>query len=242
MKNIIDIYKKTGNLHHAYFFSGEKNIVKNEIYSFLNTYLKFPINANPDYWQGEFNVFKIDDARELIKKHLILPVKYQYKIFIIFANSITREAQNSLLKIFEETQKNTVFFLVLSSVNELLPTLKSRLLLSQIISTGEALKFKKEAGLFLEANIGQRLNIINKLIKEVKDEKITKSDIIIFLKNIAQLIKKDIKKTNNFDIQNKNFLALESLEKGINYASDESPSIKVILEHLALVLPHIIYF
>ncbi len=241
MKQICEIYRKTGKLHHAYGISGDRERVKEDLVNFLINDLKFPITNNPDFWQKEFNVFKVDDGRDLNIKHLNLPIKYDRKVFIIYANSITKEAQNSLLKIFEEPRADTFFFLILPSVNDLLPTLKSRLIFNQkSISSQKDFKSRSRINLngeeFLECNIGKRLEATAKIIKDIKDEKINKIDAINFLKNIENVIKSNLKLKNSYTAKGKNLLALEDIEKAISYASDESPSIKVILEHLALVL------
>jgi hypothetical protein len=227
MKQIIDNYRKNGRLHHAYGILGNINEVKKEIFSFLEKDLKFPTVGNPDFWQGEFNVFKINDSRALNEAHLNKPVKYGQKVFVIFTNFITKDAQNSLLKVFEEPSADTIFFLVLPETTDLLGTLKSRMIFGK--SEGKNTDSKLSAEDFLNNKSGKRLEIVTKIIKDIKDEKINKSDAITFIKNIEKVIKD---KGNNAN----NFLAIEDIEKAISYAGDESPSLKVILEHLALVL------
>jgi len=239
MKQIREVYKKTGRLHHAYGVFGDKEKIKDELVTFLTQDLKFPVNDNPDFWQGEFNVLKVEDSLNINKNHLILPVKYERKVFVVYTNFITRNAQNSLLKIFEEPRADTVFFLILPSASDLLPTLKSRLIISQKSSSQ---KKKNESKLninveeFLQSNLGERLSVIAKIIKDIKEEKITKSDAINFLKNLENFIQANSKSGNSGMKKNKNLLAMEDIEKAISYASDESPSMKVILEHLAMVL------
>jgi DNA polymerase III delta prime subunit len=230
MKQIRDSYRKTGRLHHAYAVLGDRSEVKEELFTFLNKDLKFPTKGNPDFWQGEFNVLKIGDSRALHENHLNKPVKFDRKVFVIFANTITKDAQNSLLKIFEEPSADTTFFLILPSATDLISTLKSRLIIvrgDNILNAKSATgKYKAgDAEEFLSAKIGKRLTMIAKITKDIKDEILTKSDAINFLKNIEVLLK-----------ERKNLLAIEDLEKAISYASDESPSMKVILEHLAVVL------
>ena len=225
MKQIQDTYKKTGQLHHAYGILGNREKVKEELFAFLEKDLKFPVIGNPDFWHREFNVFKIDDGREMSLIHLNKSIKFDRKIFIVTANSITRDAQNSLLKIFEEPNVSTTFFLIMPDDSKLLPTLKSRL----IIVNGKKdtnLMFSTET--FLKAKVGKRLEIIAKILKDIKDEKMTKAEAITFIKNLEMNVKSNDQK--------RNLLVIEDLEKAISYASDESPSIKVILEHLALVL------
>lgn len=249
MKQIRDSYKKTGRMHHAYGILGDREKAKEEIFDFLKKDLKFPILANPDFWSGEFNVFKIADSRALNEAHLNRPVKYAKKIFVIFANFITKDAQNSLLKIFEEPRAEAVFFLAMPENTDLLPTFKSRLILGVIASETKQSSIglprsarKDEEGKrpdaleFLSAKIGKRLNIIAKIVKDIKDEKINKSEAIKFIKSLEKEIKSTLKLKNAHNARGGSLLAIEDIEKAISYAGDESPSIKVILEHLALVL------
>ncbi len=235
MRQIIDTYRKTGNLHHAYGILGEQKKVKEELSAFLIKDLKFPLIANPDFWQGDFNVFKIEDSRVMKEAHLNRPVKYGRKIFIISANFMTRGAQNSLLKIFEEPRADTVFFLILPSSAGLLPTLKSRIIFGKEIQ-GNKNDPLFQAEEFLKAKTGARMETIAKISKNIKEEKMTKSDAITFLKNLEKVIKANLKIKNTHNGRNGSLLAVEDIEKAISYAGDEAPSIKVILEHLALVL------
>lgn len=243
MKQIRDSYRKTGRLHHAYALLGDRQEVKEELFSFLTKDLKFPIKGNPDFWQGEFNVFKIGDSRALNDAHLNKPIQEDRKVFVVFCNSITKDAQNSLLKIFEEPSAETTFFIILPSATDLISTLKSRLMIvrGENILNGKTEKNKNkdkagDAEEFLSAKIGKRLTMVAKIAKEIKDEKLTKSDAIIFLKNIEKVIKDSLKLKNAHNGRSGSLLAIEDIEKAISYANDESPSIKVILEHLAVTL------
>ncbi len=235
MKQIRDAYRKTGKLHHAYGILGEKEKIKEELLAFIEGDLKFPTTGNPDFWQGDFNIMKIVDSRVLKEAHSNKPLKYDRNIFVIFTNFITKDAQNSLLKIFEEPRSDTVFFLVIPGVNDLIPTLKSRLMIIKNTKDKKS-SLTEEAEKFLEANVSTRLKMTSKIIKDVKDEVITKSDAINFIKNLEKVIKVNWKLKKTDQGRGKNFLAIEDIEKAISYAGDESPSLKVILDHLALVL------
>jgi len=234
MKQIRNTYIKTGRLHHAYAILGDRAEVKKELLTFLTKDLKFPITGNPDFRQESFNVFKIADSRALNEAHLNKPVKYDKKVFVIFANSITKDAQNSLLKIFEEPRADTVFFLVLPEATGLLATFKSRLIISRNINVNPNSILSAEE--FLDAKIGKRQNIISKIVKDIKEENLNKSDAILFIKDLEKVIKNNWKLKKVSDGRGKSLLAIEDVEKAISYANDESPSMKVILEHLALVL------
>jgi hypothetical protein len=234
MKQIRETYKKTGRLHHAYAILGDKKKVKEEVTSFLAKDLKFPILANPDFWQGDFNVLKIADSREIHNAQVSKPIKHARKFFLISTNFITKDAQNSLLKIFEEPQTDTTFFLILPPGTDLLATLKSRIIFGKGENKNADDTLSAEE--FLSSKIGKRLQIVSKITKDIKDEKITKSDAITFLKNIEKFIKGSLKQKNAHNARSGSLLAVEDIEKAISYAADESPSMKVILEHLATTL------
>lgn len=232
MKRISDIYKKTGKLHHAYCLEGDCNHILPLIIDFLEKDLKFNIQDNPDYWYGNFNVLKIDDARSIKNKHQNKPIVHDRKVFIISTNFITKDAQNSLLKIFEEPSADTVFFLVLPSATNLLPTLRSRLIVFNIdnpVSDDNEVSVAKK---FLKSKVGDRLKMTKKIIDDISDEKSNKADVIRFLKSLEKEMHILIK-GKKLNIKNSRF---EDIEKAISYLNDESASIKVILDHLALVL------
>jgi len=232
MKQIRDIYRKTGRLHHAYGILGDKEKAKAEIRDFLLKELKFPVTKNADFSETEHNVFKIADSRALNTAHLNKTVKQDRKVFVVYANFITKDAQNSLLKIFEDPTPDTVFFLVMPEGTDLIPTLKSRLIFGK--TGGDDTESQAED--FLNAKIGKRMEIVAKIVKDIKDEKMNKAGAIKFIKNLEKVIKQNHKTKKTHGSKDESLLVIEDLEKAISYANDESPSIKVILEHLALVL------
>lgn len=224
-------------MHHAYGILGDRKKTKEEVRDFLLKELKFPVTKNPDFWEGEHNVFKIADSRILNEAHLNRPVKHGRKVFVVYANFITKDAQNSLLKIFEDPTPDTVFFLIMPEGTDLIPTLKSRLIFGtapnpSLEKGGKSL----DAEEFLNAKVGKRMEIVAKIVKDIKDEKMNKAGAIKFIKNLEKVIKNNHKTKKTHGSKDESLLVIEDLEKAISYASDESPSIKVILEHLALVL------
>ncbi|WP_273337563.1 DNA polymerase III subunit delta', partial [Campylobacter avium] len=68
--------------------------------------------------------FLMDNAKEVQRESFIAENKE--KIIVIMANSFRNEAQNFLLKLFEEPPKNIKFLLVSPSRNLLLATVRSR--------------------------------------------------------------------------------------------------------------------
>jgi len=102
-----------GILHHAYCLDGEKSKLFPELCNFLDSEFCFKTTGNPDFWYGESDTFGIDDGRRL--KEMVSKKPFDKaqgkKIFVLAFNFITNEAQNSLLKIFEEPTEETHFFI-----------------------------------------------------------------------------------------------------------------------------------
>lgn len=74
--------------------------------------------------------WKISDSRQLASAAAVRPVAGTTQQFVILANTLTIEAQNALLKLFEDPPPDTVFHIVVPGQDRLLPTVRSRLQLS----------------------------------------------------------------------------------------------------------------
>ncbi len=69
----------------------------------------------------------IESVREITDSAYILPNDLDVKIYVIKdAEKLTVQAQNALLKIFEEGPKSVYFILLTSAPSQLLPTVRSR--------------------------------------------------------------------------------------------------------------------
>lgn len=230
MQLIIDTYHTQGTIHHAYALEGDKEKLLPQIEDFLTNQFDFPINNNPDYWRGDFDAMSIDDGRLL--KDLSIRKSFSpsgKKVFVVSTNFMTREAQNSLLKIFEEPTPGNHFFIIVPQTDIFLPTLASRLLI--IGSGGEVGKSGTlDAKQFLSAAVPQRLEMIKKYLDLDDDTRSTKAEAISFLNAIEESLH------NNHTLGGKEAEVLETLITSRNYLHDRSSSVKMILEHLALIL------
>ncbi|AFL68725.1 DNA polymerase III subunit delta' [Sulfurospirillum barnesii] len=81
--------------------------------------------------------FLLEDAKEVIKEAYIAESTHKYLILV--AKGYRVEAQNALLKIFEEPPRNIVFIVVAPSKNALLPTIRSRLVQKELFFEREIL-------------------------------------------------------------------------------------------------------
>lgn len=89
-------------------------------------------SSNPDIHivdGTEVNSIGIEDIKELQKEMMYSPFKERVQIaYILDANKLTVQAQNSLLKTLEESSDSTVYILIAQIEKSLLPTVLSRCL------------------------------------------------------------------------------------------------------------------
>lgn len=224
----MDFYTKGQNLHHAYCIIGDSEPILSDLEKFLKKELGFSMEGNPDFWRAEYDNMDIEDARNLKNLHQNKPVASDRKIFIITANFINEKAQNTLLKIFEEPLGDTYFFLIMPSAGGLIDTLKSRMMIVKHQAFEDTLINAKK---FLKMPIGERMEEVKKLAESVSDKEESKIEIIKFINALetefSNFSKKNVDRLKNIEI----------LEKIRGYASMQSPSLKMLLEYLALTLP-----
>ncbi len=113
--------KTLGFFHHAFILPGQREEMKLLLRNFLEEEFGIFPN-NPDFFEFEAESFGIDDGREVkMAQSRLASSSGSKKIFLLSAHSFTNEAQNSLLKIFEEPTKDTIFFVLASSGKFFLP-------------------------------------------------------------------------------------------------------------------------
>jgi len=237
MKQIRDSYKKTGKLHHSYCFNAGLDEVKENLFDFLEKDLKFRTRGNPDFWFAEFDTLNVEGSRMIKETHFQKPTIGDLRVSVIYANFITEQAQNAMLKMFEEPSGGTCFFLISPSAGNLLATLKSRMVFLDVNdkekSPNRADKNSLNAKEFLSATPANRLKKIKNLLDDISDEKESKIQVVNFLNQLETEV---YKRTNMGKASKHELFLLEEIEKCRSYASDFSPSLKILLEHLALVI------
>ncbi len=222
---------KKDNLHHAYCVVGNSSDVFSELEKFLTKELKFSIHDNPDFWYGEYDSMDIEDGRSIKDSHQNRPVSGDKKIFVVSANFITDKAQNAMLKLFEEPRGDTHFFLILPSLNNIIPTFRSRLFIIDTNETGTSIIDTRK---FLKMTMKDRLEAVKTICASISDEEESKIEIIKFINSLELELKKKVNFLKTTDEEIKLF---EEIEKMRQYASEQSPSLKMILEHISLMLP-----
>ena len=174
------------NFHHAYLIEGARDKIVPEITKFLES-IDVKIIGNPDFVNISIDNFKIDEAFELRSMSMDKSFSSNQKIFIICVNSFSLDAQNVLLKMFEEPIENTHFFLVVPDINILLKTLISRF---YFISDKSELKEElKEAEKFIAMPLKSRIDFIKELLVESEDEDEEGNEIVVLDSNRSKALK-----------------------------------------------------
>jgi DNA polymerase III delta prime subunit len=215
--------------HHAYGLVGGSSIA-DELILILEREHGITSRGNPDFFNRRYANFTIDDARELRSGHEMMPVSASgKKIFIMAMDGITVEAQNALLKLLEEPAGYAHFFMIIPSAHLLLPTVRSRIRFIEIGNgrTGGEMLISEEAKKFLKMPPAKRLESVKSLTDDIKDGKKTKKDAIDLLNAVQSLVyeEKGVVKGRR---------PLEAIETARRYMDDAAPSLKMLLEYVAL--------
>lgn len=217
-------------MHHAYYIEGPLSLF--EAYK----------EALAPYYARQYERFGIDEAREL--QGVASLKNYESGTFLLATGALTSEAQQALLKLFEEPQQGTMFVVMLPH-GMLLPTLRSRMMEwpteQQIVMKNSLARDGSEprretrglfsgqsAVQFLKASGKDRTDFITKLLKEEDKEQVRD-----FLSALEAELYVRLTKSNSGQMRQ----GLGDIAMVRDYLRDRSPSLKMLLEHLALSLP-----
>ncbi len=161
----------------------------------------------------------IDEVRQITTASSSKSLSESDYVFVIVTANITLEAQNALLKIFEEPPKGTIFYLIIPAETLLLPTLRSRFILADSAVT----KLDNVTATdFMQLGYSERLELIADKIKK-KDAGWMETLVV----GLGQ-----IDKEQNFEANFKHSLLLCE-----SYFRIRGAGKKMLLEELALSLP-----
>lgn len=172
----------------------------------------------------------IERARDIVDIQLMKSGERDQVIVLAF-DTATREAQNALLKVLEEPVASTFFFIVTPQEHLLLPTLRSRLSRLTTYSSQSTAKTKQnaEAVKFLKASVQERLEIIKPFIEE-KDRQGTAH----LIKDVTRAIENRRESMDGGAVWADSLRQLNTL---LTYSQDPASSPKMLLEHMAGIVP-----
>ncbi len=205
-------------IHHALVSFGSPRDTR-EFALFVAKMLEVPAANNPNFHIRTYATLDVEEAR--ILRDLMSLGGEGKRVLVIGAQSVGREAQNALLKIVEEPGEDVIFAFRVPQ-GSFIPTLLSRL---SEIEFETKKKDVSDADAFLKANGVARSKLIEKIVKD--KEKQTAYELVC---DIESILKSNMRESATR-------AALEEIAAMRSYLMDPSASIKMILEHLALVVP-----
>lgn len=222
--------------HHAYLVTGDMEQGTEAALRFAGRVLGTDVAGNPDVVLLTYGLFSVEDARTFKDAVMRAPVRGAQKVVIASATRFFHEAQNALLKVFEEPPEGTFLILVLPSDGIVAPTLRSRLL--PLPGGEEQRSIPKLAQTFIEAGKGEREKMIEKLLDRTKSDKddekaAARADILLLIEGLtmaayAARVKAPSPALTAF---------LADLNAFTPILHDRAAPLKPILEHVLLVAP-----
>jgi len=216
--------------HHAFLITGDIPSGAEQARVLARELLGVPTLPHPDVMEYSFALLSVDDARELGRLAANAPVAGEKKAFVISATRIFHEAQNALLKLFEEPPAGTHLYLVVPQEGMLLPTLRSRLVLHSGAVAEHAL-----ARAFVAASAKERGKIVGDIVDAAKsdkdeDKQEARAQAQAFLAGLTHIVHEAprTKETQAF------------LEDAVRFApilATRSAPLKQIFEHILLSFP-----
>ena len=197
--------------HHANLLVGDKESAKSYIGEYFKNLGISTLN-NPDIFRFEMDTFGIDDARKLSNLAVHKSVT-GHKIFLIISDRVTLEAQNALLKTFEDPTEDTTFFLVTREKSSIIGTLLSRM---QTTTLKQNHASRNDATNFLNLSLKNRLAFAKSFSDEDKSLASFLDDLLFVAKGKKGLVDKI------YYIR--------------NIIHDSNVGARQVIEHLSLVL------
>ena len=222
--------------HHVFVIEAEAEEGIGAAQAWVREHLEMKIENNPDVVVHRYGLLSVEEARQVSELAAGKAFAGNTKVVIIAASRAYHEAQNALLKLFEEPPTGVYLFFVLPSLGGLLPTLRSRVqvlkgTVSQLRSGRQEIANAAEQ--FLAASKEKRSAIIKKLTsgkdeeerRELRDEALT---IVNGIEAAAYMSGRTTSRHREL---------LEDIQVLRGHLHDRSAPVRMILEHLSLVIP-----
>lgn len=225
--------------HHAYFHAGDRDAGIRAVRQFAERELSLRGTDNPDLIVFEYGLFSVEDARKVAGIASQSSVAGGKRLIALATGRIFHEAQNALLKLFEEPIEGTTLVLLIPSEGLLLPTLRSRLIALPKEQGTPVLS--EPASAFLSATRAEREKLVSKLLARTKSDKEAEKQAArleavtivsgITLAAYAARQKATGEAGKDYD------LLLRDLDRFAPMLHDRSAPLKLIFEHLLIVMP-----
>jgi len=222
---------------HAYLLTGDIEEGINSALTFAHEKLNQAEGKNADLIVQRHGLFSVANALSLAEIARRAPDGVQGKVIVVSLTRIFHEAQNALLKLFEEPPTKTTLILIVPSDGMLLPTLRSRLMRLQ---SGKPLRGVGEQ--FICITQAEREKIIAKLLTRSKsdndvEKQRARNEIVELVSGLMHVAYRELEEVSR--VERAEILAfLEDLSLFYPMLHERSAPLKPILEHMLLVIPN----
>lgn len=222
--------------HHAFVIEAEAEEGIAVAQAWAEKELGMKVKGNPDIVVMRYGLLSVEEARQVSELAAGAAFAGEHRIIIIAASRAYHEAQNSLLKIFEEPPKGTYLFLILPSLGGLLPTLRSRVHVLENGATGRQKTHVPEAAQqFLKATREKRSALIKKLTsgKDEEERRENREEAIAIINGIEAAAYAAMQKKDDAVV----ITLLSDIAALRGHLYDRSAPVRMILEHMSLIIP-----
>lgn len=222
--------------HHAYFYAGDIEEGIQASLAFGERELELSGVGNPDIITLRYGLFPVEEARGISDIASRAPLRGEHKLITVATARIFHEAQNALLKVFEEPSPGTFLVLIVPSEGNIIPTLRSRLLpLPGTEASGDLSPFAQE---FIKADGASREKMIAKLLDRAKSDKAEEKqavriEALRFAEDLMRATYRAREKKSDSELG----ALLADLNRLIPVLNERSAPLKPILEHLLITVP-----
>lgn len=228
---------------HAYFLVGESEQGIESARAFAKNELEISGKGDPDIVVLQYTLFSVEESRKLLDIACAAPLMGTRKAIIVCATRFFHEAQNALLKLFEEPPPGITFILIIPSEGMLLPTLRSRLAsLTQTRHPSDTDTSEETTRQFLAANPAERAKLLEKLVTRSKSDKDeekqrARSDAVGLVEDLMRASRYAHKEAKGTERQHELQLFENDLMRFLPLLYTRSAPLKLIFEHLLIVIP-----
>jgi len=216
--------------HHGYLLVGNVEKARSHAFESATKILETKIDTlemHPDFAVFEKPQLTITDARDIRDKSSKKSFLGKGRVFVIQANFFTKEATNALLKTFEEPAGSSHFFLITSSLGNVLETLRSRMAVLNFEIDRSLSKEKEKFVLkFLKSSISKRMEMTGSF----EDDK---EKILNFLGGLEIIFRESL--VSGFSEED--VLVLDKLNEQRKFIYTRGLKPKLVTDFLALTLP-----
>lgn len=218
--------------HHAYLRTGDIEAGIAAALSYGERELGLASIGNPDVVVYRYAHFPVEDARRVVQSAAQKPLG-ERRLIVIAAERLFHEAQNALLKVFEEPAVGTTLVLVVPAEGQVLATMRSRLM-----PLPEEESDVREPHSFVAAGDAERKKMIEKLLARSKSDKdeekqAARAEAIRIVEDLTRAAHEAYRRKESAELA----LLLSELSRFTPILHERSAPLKLIFEHLLIVLP-----